>query len=288
MSASGARATATSLASWRRPSHELRVRCFVPGAHRRLRRHAAASRTRWPLGRGHSLAPSHRRVENVDLPRSATSSTPRSGSARSAPCCGDRASRWPLVVRLPPRLERLAGAARRASSARCSTARSQRRGGALVGAISTPAPTTSRARWRSARPLAQVFWSPGFAHHRSVPDAGEALRAAVFELLQARDFVVDGQRSGPAPISTISRNPYILDRSQKLVGRALTRLLVRLLRPGTAASPRASTGSPAAPSLRGASVTHPRAAADDARSPITRRDRRRRGLVTRHAPAETS
>jgi endonuclease/exonuclease/phosphatase family metal-dependent hydrolase len=54
----------------------------------------------------------------------------------------------------------------------------------------------------------------------------------VFDLLRARDFVVDGfnDRSVGTYFYDLT-DPYILDRSQKLVGRALTRLLVRLLRP---------------------------------------------------------
>jgi endonuclease/exonuclease/phosphatase family metal-dependent hydrolase len=54
----------------------------------------------------------------------------------------------------------------------------------------------------------------------------------VFELLRARDFVVEGfnDRANGTYFYDLT-DPYILDRSQKLVGRALTRLLVRLLRP---------------------------------------------------------
>ncbi len=54
----------------------------------------------------------------------------------------------------------------------------------------------------------------------------------VFELLRARDFAVDGfnDRATGTYFYDLT-DPYILDRSQKLVGRALTRLLVRLLRP---------------------------------------------------------
>jgi endonuclease/exonuclease/phosphatase family metal-dependent hydrolase len=54
----------------------------------------------------------------------------------------------------------------------------------------------------------------------------------VFELLRSRDFVVEGfnDRATGSYFYDLT-DPYILDRSQKLVGRALTRLLVRLLRP---------------------------------------------------------
>ena len=54
----------------------------------------------------------------------------------------------------------------------------------------------------------------------------------LFELLQARDFVVEGFNDrGSGTYFYDLTDPYILDRSQKLVGRALTRLLLRLLRP---------------------------------------------------------
>ena len=54
----------------------------------------------------------------------------------------------------------------------------------------------------------------------------------VFELLRARDFAVDGfnDRATGTYFYDLT-DPYILNRSQKLVGRALTRLLLRLLRP---------------------------------------------------------
>jgi hypothetical protein len=54
----------------------------------------------------------------------------------------------------------------------------------------------------------------------------------VFDLLRARAFAVDGFNDrGTGTYFYDLTDPYILDRSQKLVGRALTRLLVRLLRP---------------------------------------------------------
>jgi len=54
----------------------------------------------------------------------------------------------------------------------------------------------------------------------------------VFDLLQARDFAVEGFNDrGAGTYFYDLTDPYILDRSRKLVGRALTRLLVRLLRP---------------------------------------------------------
>ena len=54
----------------------------------------------------------------------------------------------------------------------------------------------------------------------------------VFDLLRARDFAVDGfnERATGTYFYDLT-DPYVLDRSQKLVGRLLTRLLVRLLRP---------------------------------------------------------
>ena len=54
----------------------------------------------------------------------------------------------------------------------------------------------------------------------------------VFELLRARDFVVEGFNDrGTGTYFYDLTDPYILNQSRKLVGRALTRLLVRLLRP---------------------------------------------------------
>jgi endonuclease/exonuclease/phosphatase family metal-dependent hydrolase len=54
----------------------------------------------------------------------------------------------------------------------------------------------------------------------------------VFELLRARDFAVEGFNDRAAGTYFYDlTDPYILNRSQKLVGRLLTRLLVRLLRP---------------------------------------------------------
>jgi endonuclease/exonuclease/phosphatase family metal-dependent hydrolase len=54
----------------------------------------------------------------------------------------------------------------------------------------------------------------------------------VFELLRSRAFVVEGFNDRAAGTSFYDlADLYALDRTQKLVGRALTRLLVRLLRP---------------------------------------------------------
>ena len=54
----------------------------------------------------------------------------------------------------------------------------------------------------------------------------------VFELLRARDFVVEGFNDrGTGTYFYDLTDPYILDRSRRLVGRALTRLQVRHLRP---------------------------------------------------------
>jgi endonuclease/exonuclease/phosphatase family metal-dependent hydrolase len=54
----------------------------------------------------------------------------------------------------------------------------------------------------------------------------------VFEVLRARGFAVEGFNDRATGTSFYDMtDPYALDRVQKLVGRALTRLLVRLLRP---------------------------------------------------------
>jgi endonuclease/exonuclease/phosphatase family metal-dependent hydrolase len=54
----------------------------------------------------------------------------------------------------------------------------------------------------------------------------------VFDLLRARDFTVEGfnDRATGTYFYDLT-DPYILDRSRKQIGRVLTRLLVRLLRP---------------------------------------------------------
>ena len=85
----------------------------------------AAVLSRYPIGR----------VENIDLPRSRTSSTRRrNGSARSAPCW--RRSRFPMAARggrLPPRLDRLARAARAPARWDPRQRRSLRRGARAGG-----------------------------------------------------------------------------------------------------------------------------------------------------------
>ena len=54
----------------------------------------------------------------------------------------------------------------------------------------------------------------------------------LFELLRARDFAVEGFNDrGTGTYFYDLTDPYVLDRARKLVGRALTRFLVRLLRP---------------------------------------------------------
>jgi endonuclease/exonuclease/phosphatase family metal-dependent hydrolase len=86
----------------------------------------------------------------------------------------------------------------------------------------------------------------------------------VFELLRARDFVVEGFNDrGAGTYFYDLTDPYILDRSRKLVGRALTRLLVRLLRPWNGCVPARLdwfAGRNVTPVA--AAVERPRAAAD--------------------------
>jgi endonuclease/exonuclease/phosphatase family metal-dependent hydrolase len=86
----------------------------------------------------------------------------------------------------------------------------------------------------------------------------------VFELLRARGFTVDGFNDRAAGTSFYDMtDPYAIDRTQKLVGRALTRLLQRLLRPWNGCVPArldwfaGRNLSPVA-----ATVERPRAAAD--------------------------
>ena len=86
----------------------------------------------------------------------------------------------------------------------------------------------------------------------------------VFDLLQARNFVVEGFNDrGTGTYFYDLTDPYILDRSRKLVGRALTRLLVRLLRPWNGCVPARLdwfAGRNVTPVA--AAVERPRAAAD--------------------------
>ena len=86
----------------------------------------------------------------------------------------------------------------------------------------------------------------------------------VFEVLRARQFAVDGfnDRANGTYFYDLT-DPYILDRSQKLVGRLLTRLLVRLLRPWNGRVPARLdwfAGRNVTPVA--AAVERPRAAAD--------------------------
>ena len=86
----------------------------------------------------------------------------------------------------------------------------------------------------------------------------------VFDLLRARDFVVDGfnDRALGTYFYDLT-DPYVLARSRKLVGRLLTRLLVRLLRPWNGCVPARLdwfAGRNVTPVA--SSVEHPRAAAD--------------------------
>ena len=86
----------------------------------------------------------------------------------------------------------------------------------------------------------------------------------VFDLLRARDFTVDGfnDRARGTYFYDLT-DPYVLNRSQKLVGRLLTRLLVRLLRPWNGCVPARLdwfAGRNVTPVA--ATVEHPRAASD--------------------------
>jgi endonuclease/exonuclease/phosphatase family metal-dependent hydrolase len=86
----------------------------------------------------------------------------------------------------------------------------------------------------------------------------------VFELLRARDFAVEGfnDRARGTYFYDLT-DPYVLVRSQKLVGRLLTRLLVRLLRPWNGCVPARLdwfAGRNVTPVA--ATVARPRAAAD--------------------------
>ena len=86
----------------------------------------------------------------------------------------------------------------------------------------------------------------------------------LFDLLRARDFAVEGfnDRALGTYFYDLT-DPYVLARSRKLVGRLLTRLLVRLLRPWNGCVPARLdwfAGRNVTPVA--ATVEHPRAAAD--------------------------
>jgi endonuclease/exonuclease/phosphatase family metal-dependent hydrolase len=87
----------------------------------------------------------------------------------------------------------------------------------------------------------------------------------VFDVLRARNFAVEGFNDRAAGTYFYDMtDPYVLDRSQKLVGRALTRLLVRLLRPWNGCVPARLdwfAGRNVTPLA--ATVERPRAAADN-------------------------
>jgi endonuclease/exonuclease/phosphatase family metal-dependent hydrolase len=86
----------------------------------------------------------------------------------------------------------------------------------------------------------------------------------VFELLRARSFAVEGFNDRALGTFFYDlTDPYVLNRSQKLVGRLLTRLLVRLLRPWNGCVPARLdwfAGRNLTPVT--ATVVRPRAAAD--------------------------
>ena len=86
----------------------------------------------------------------------------------------------------------------------------------------------------------------------------------VFELLQAREFVVEGfNNRGTGTYFYDLTDPYVLDRARTLVGRPLTRFLVRLLRPwGGRVPARLDWFAGRNVSPMAAAVEHPRAAAD--------------------------
>ena len=86
----------------------------------------------------------------------------------------------------------------------------------------------------------------------------------VFNLLRARNFAVEGfnDRALGTYFYDLT-DPYVLDRSRKLVGRLLTRLLVRLLRPWNGCVPaRPRLVRRPQPPPVAAAVERPRAAAD--------------------------
>ena len=100
------------------------------------------------------------------------------------------------------------------------------------------------------------------AHNYMTPE--KRYEQPVFELLRARDFAVEGfnDRARGTYFYDLT-DPYVLARSKKLVGRLLTRLLVRLLRPWNGCVPARLdwfAGRNVMPVA--ATVERPRAAAD--------------------------
>ncbi len=84
-----------------------------------------------------------------------------------------------------------------------------------------------------ARDLLHKLLITGFratVHNYLTPE--KRYEQPVFDLLRARDFAVEGFNDcATGSYFYDLTDPYILNRSQKLVGRPLTRILVRLLRP---------------------------------------------------------
>src|SRR6185436_10422348 len=186
----------------------------------------AAILSRFPIGR----------VENVDLPaiRDKFHSSEKRLGKKRALLAGITLPDGPLAV-AACHLDSTASPAQRArqlggildSVERSGVAR------ALVGGDFNTSTYDLSSTLAMARDLLHKLFVTGFratVDNYLTPE--KRYEQPVFELLRARDFAVEGfnDRATGSYFYDLT-DPYILNRSQKLVGRALTRLLVRLLRP---------------------------------------------------------
>ena len=219
----------------------------------------AAVLSRYPIGR----------VENIDLPAIKDkfhSSEKRLGKKRAL-LAEIALPDGPLAVAgLPPRLDRLARAARAPARWVLGQRRSQRRG-ARAGGRRFQHQHLRRLEHAGAgaRHLPQAAGHGVPRLHRSVHDAGQALRAAGVRVScgRATSSSTASTIAAPAPTSTTSRILTSSTACTRMVGRALTRFLGRLMRPWNGCVPARLdwfAGRNVTPVA--AAVERPRAAAD--------------------------
>ena len=221
------------------------------------------------VGRGRPLALSHRARREHRSPRDqATSSTPRrNGSARSAPCWRRSPfpmgrSRWRSATstRPPrPRSARASSAAILDSVDRSGVAR------ALVGGDFNTSTYDVSSTLALVRDILHKLLVTGFrATIDQYMTPEKRYERPVFELLRARDFVVEGFNDrGTGTYFYDLTDPYVLDRLRTLSAARSRACSVRLLRPWNGCVPARLdwfAGRNVTPVA--AAVERPRAAAD--------------------------
>lgn len=181
--------------------------------------------SRWPIGR----------VTNVDLPElrdKFSSSEKRLGKKKA------------LVAELTVRDRAIAIAACHLDSNASSRQRAAQLAAvldvvdasglrALVGGDFNTTTYDVSSPWALARDLLHKLFVTGFRNtieNYLTPE--RRYETPIFELLAARNFSLDGwnERAAGSMVYDFS-HPYAIDKVQKKVGRLLTRLLLRLLRP---------------------------------------------------------